>query len=208
MRPVKKAGRGERFLCFSANRSTVGSAAAFGQPQAGIPRVQAWLWSVLAMVILVVGLQAGKPTACGQHTASPSAAPVAPGGADVGPAWQLWRSQTTGNEYRVRVEKGVFRAEWVNVPMDWAKQGAYLRTECRRMGGKWVGTSVAHLPCTSGEGQNARIAKWCDLKTQTEIDSITSQRVAGRGQGASKIDCEQCKVVETSWSPFVWTRSR
>jgi hypothetical protein len=128
--------------------------------------------------------------------------------AQAAPAWKLWKSQTTGNEYRVRVERGVFHAEWVNVPADWAKEGAYLRTECHRRGGKWVGTSVSHLPCTTGEGPDVHIAKWCDLQTQTEIDSVTPQRIRGRGQGQSKVDCQQCRILEASWVDFVWTPSQ
>jgi hypothetical protein len=193
------------FLSFSAYRRMVGSIGGYGQERAGRKRTQAWFLVVLAAATLAVWVEATAAVA-GQQSAQPAAAQAAPK-SNVRPAWKTWKSQTTGNEYRVHVEKGVFHAEWVNVPADWAKQGAYVRTECRRTGGKWVGTSVSHLPCTSGEGQSAQIAKWCDLQTQTEIDSITPQRIAGRGQRQSKIDCQQCKILEASWADFVWTPS-
>ena len=187
----------------------------YGQERAGCLRSQAWFLGVLAVVAVAGCVAATHAAASGQSTppsaTPPSAAPLtgaqaASKGANVGSTWKTWKSQTTGNEYRVRVEKGVFHAEWVNVPADWAKQGAYLHTECRRTGGKWVGTSVSHLPCTSGEGPS--IAKWCDLQTQTEIDSISPQRITGRGQSQSKIDCQQCKILKASWVDFIWTPSR
>ena len=60
---------------------------------------------------------------------------------------RTWKSQTTGNEYRVWVEKDAFHAEWVNVPEDMARHGAYLHTLCRHTGSKWAGTmSLSHSP--------------------------------------------------------------
>jgi len=189
------------------NGFTVHSIRGCGQARAGRLRSPAWFLGFLAVVTFAVYVAANDAATSGQQSAPPAAAQGAQKGSKVGAAWGTWKSQTTGNEYRVRVEKGVFHAEWVNVPADWDKQGAYLRTECRRAGGKWVGTSFSHLPCTTGEGQSTQIAKWCDLRTQTEIDSISPQRITGRGQRQSKIDCEQCKILEASWVDFVWTPS-
>ena len=160
------------------------------------------LMGVLAVVLSALGAAAsGRLSSDQQPTQPPTASKNGPASA-VG---KTWKSQTTGNEYRVRVETGIFHAEWVNVPADWAERGAYLRTECRHVGGKWVGTSVSHLPCTVDGGQGTPISKWCDLKTQTEIDSISAQRITGRGQRASKVDCQQCKILEAGWADFVWT---
>jgi hypothetical protein len=199
-------------LPLSADSPTVGAIGDYGQERAGRPSSQAWLLGVLAAVALAGWVHATDSATSGPQSAQlragqPAAGQVALEGGNVASAWKTWKSQTTENEYRVRVEKGVFHAEWVNVPADWAKQGAYLRTECRRTGRKWVGTSVSHLPCTVGEGQGTYIVKWCDLQTQTEIDSISHQRITGRGQRQSKIDCDQCKILEASWADFFWTPS-
>ncbi|HME00702.1 MAG TPA: hypothetical protein VKM93_25650 [Terriglobia bacterium] len=211
MKLLKKIVAGVRvrrlLLSFSEGRPSVGSVGGC-EERARRHRPQAIFLGVLAVVTFAVWVEATDAAASGQQLAQPAPAQAAPKGGNVAPAWRTWKSQTTGNEYRVRVEKGVVYAEWVNVPADWAKQGAYLRTECRRSGGKWVGTSVSHLPCTAGEGQGTYIAKWCDLQTQTEIDSISPQRITGRGQRQSKIDCQQCKILEASWADFVWTPSR
>jgi hypothetical protein len=120
----------------------------------------------------------------------------------------IWKSQTTGNEYRVRIQGDTLFAEWTNVPPAWAGHGAYIRTECRRLGLKWIGTSRSRLPCIEGSGPKARIVNWCPLVTRTEIDSLTADRITGRGQAIRHSDCQTCKLLQTAWSDFVWTRKR
>ena len=117
----------------------------------------------------------------------------------------VWKSQTTGNEYRVRLEGDTIYAEWLNIPAAWAGHGAYVRTECRRLGKKWIGTSRSLLPCMQGSGPKTRIVNWCPLVTRTEFDSVTADRITGRGQAIRRSDCESCKLLETAWSDFVWT---
>ena len=121
---------------------------------------------------------------------------------------RTWKSLTTGNEYRVWVENEVFHAEWVNVPEDMARHGAYLHTLCRHTGSKWAGTSESLLPCTVGEGADQRTVNWCKVETQTEIDSIAADRISGRGQTIKKVDCRRCKALETGWAAFVWVPKR
>ena len=118
----------------------------------------------------------------------------------------IWKSQTTGNEYRVRIQGDTLYAEWVNVPAAWAGHGAYIRTECRRLGQKWIGTSRSRLPCMEGSGPKAHIVNWCPLVTRTEIDNLTADRITGRGQAIRRTDCQSCKLLEVAWSDFVWTR--
>lgn len=118
----------------------------------------------------------------------------------------IWKSQTTGNEYQVRIEGDTLYAEWVNVPAAWAGHGAYIRTECRRLGQKWIGTSRSRLPCMEGSGPKAHIVNWCPLVTRTEIDSLTADRITGRGQAIRRTDCQSCKLLEVAWSNFIWTR--
>jgi hypothetical protein len=147
---------------------------------------------ILGTVLLAVGLVAAQ-------------APELP---KTVPQIGIWKSATTGNEYRVRIEGGTFYAEWVNVPPAWAAHGAYIRTECRRLGLKWIGTSRSRLPCMQGAGSKARIVNWCPLVTRTEINSVTADRITGRGQAIRRTDCQTCKLLETAWSDFVWTPKR
>lgn len=101
------------------------------------------------------------------------------------------------------IENERFHAEWVNIPLPSAKKGAYIRSECRRVGSKWIGTSHSYLPCESVE-ENKAVRNWCRLLTRIEIDTVAADRITGRGEGARKFDCRTCKVLETYWANFVW----
>ncbi len=117
----------------------------------------------------------------------------------------LWRSETTGKEYRVRLSKDRFYAEWVNIPPESAKYGAFIRSECHRVGSKWVGTTSVRLPCTVGDGAKEHVANTCRLQLRFEIDSIAPDRITGHGDTLRRFDCQSCRVDETGWAEFVWT---
>jgi hypothetical protein len=121
---------------------------------------------------------------------------------------QVWTSETTGNDYSVRIEGDVFRADWVNLPPAMAKQGVYLRTECHRMGSKWVGVSDSRLPCSVGAEANDRVIRWCQLRTRIEIDSMAPDRITGQAEGLKRVDCQECKILESGWKDFVWVPKR
>lgn len=121
---------------------------------------------------------------------------------------EVWRSETTLNEYRVRVEDDVIRSEWINLPPDMAEQGVYVRSECHRMGSKWVGVADSRLPCSVGSGTGERVIRWCELRTRIEIDSIAPERITGRAEGVKRVDCGQCQVLESGWKDFVWDPKR
>lgn len=117
---------------------------------------------------------------------------------------RVWRSLTTGKEYRVRVEGQSLYAEWVNIPPALAERGAYIRSECRRVGTKWIGTSRSYLPCTLTEGGKEQIRNWCRLLTRIEIDAATETTITGRAEGLRRFDCKTCKILETVWKDFRW----
>lgn len=120
----------------------------------------------------------------------------------------VWRSQTTGKEYRVRIENEQLRVEWVNIPAALAQRGAYIRTDCRRVGTKWIGTSRIFLPCPVLLGLKERGGKWCHLQTRTEIDAVTQDRITGHTEGLRRFDCQNCRALETAWREFVWVPKR
>lgn len=115
-----------------------------------------------------------------------------------------WRSLTTGKQYFVRTDKSHFYAQWVNLPPDAAHRGAYIHTACKLEGSKWAGTSDIYMPCAVGEGKSEKIANTCHLTLKIEIDSISKDRITGRGQTLKKFNCGACKVVEAGWANFDW----
>jgi putative lipase involved disintegration of autophagic bodies len=124
------------------------------------------------------------------------------------PLAQIWKSETTKHEYRVRVENNVLYAEWINPPPFAAKLGVYVRTECRRLGTKWIGTSRILYACAKeGEVEPKRA---CPMTMRFELDSISPERITGRAEtpNSNDIDCEKCQVRQTHWGAFVWVPKR
>lgn len=117
----------------------------------------------------------------------------------------IWISETTGKEYRVTIENDVLRAEWVNIPPDYLAQGEYIRTECKRVGSKWVGTSSIYIACTLEGGAKPKPDNWCHLQTQFEIDSVAADRITGRTEAMVKFDCLKCKILKSEMKDFLWT---
>jgi len=113
---------------------------------------------------------------------------------------QIWKSATTGKEYRVKIDGDRFTAEWSNIPPQAAKQGAYIRSECRRTGTRWIGKSRILLPCPLPDGKT----KMCPMLLRFEVDSISSDRIAGGGEILRDFDCGSCEVRKTGWGPFTW----
>src|SRR5579863_3936739 len=122
----------------------------------------------------------------------------------VSPNRVMWKSQSTGNVYRVRVEGQTLYAEWVDLPPGYAAHGAYIHTECRRAGDKWIGTSRSLLPCMKQANGKDQVANWCPLLTRTEIDTMTPERITGHAESLRNSDCSTCKVLEKGWVGFVW----
>lgn len=153
-------------------------------------------------------LPAALATLLAAAASAPAQSPAAPTAAAETVTAQVWKSQTTGHEYRVRIEGDVLHADWVNVPPDLARQGAYVRTECRRVGSKWIGTTRSRLllPCTEVTAPDGRHpSAWCTLVTRTEIDSISPESITGRAQAPRRLDCKACKLLEAEWKDFSWT---
>jgi len=113
---------------------------------------------------------------------------------------ELWKSTTTGKEYRVKMDSDQLTAEWSNIPPEAAKQGAYIRSECHRSGTRWVGRSNIFLQCSLRNGKT----KMCPIVLRFEIDSISADRITGGGDILREFDCGSCRVGKTGWGPFIW----
>lgn len=161
---------------------------------------------MLQLVLLVCGL-AAFTWACSSASSRklPQMSSAAPK-ADKFP--DLWRSKTTGHEYFVRMDKTHFYAQWVNLPPAAAQHDAYIHTACKLVGSKWVGTSDIYMPCAIVGGKTDKIENTCHLKLKIEIDSISKDRITGRGQTLNKFNCHVCKVIETGWAEFDWVPAR
>ena len=114
---------------------------------------------------------------------------------------QLWKSASTGKEYRVKVEGDRFSAEWSNIPAQAAKEGAYIRSECRKTASRWIGTSRILLGCALPDGKT----KMCPMLLRFEVDFISPDRITGGGEILRDFDCGTCEVRKTGWGPFTWT---
>jgi hypothetical protein len=114
---------------------------------------------------------------------------------------QIWKSAATGREYRVKIEGDRFTAEWSNLPPQAAKQGAYIRSECRRSGTRWIGTSRILLSCPLPDGKT----KMCPMILRFEVDFISADHITGGGEILRDFDCGACEVRKTGWGPFSWT---
>ncbi len=153
------------------------------------------------LLALIVGLCCG---ACSHKHNQPAGQQAAPSGQNAKTASEVWKSETTGREYHVRIEGDRFYADWVNLPPVSAERGAYIHTVCQRSGSKWVGTSSIFMPCTEGKGKSEHIANTCHLTVKIEIDSVSKDLITGRGQSLRKFDCQSCKVLATGWGDFKW----
>lgn len=156
----------------------------------------------LRTTVLIVGilvLLVSGASAAGQAKPGGKAGqfPAPPAGA------RVWRSQTTGKEYRVWNENERLHAEWVNVPPDAAQQGVSIRIECRRMGTRWIGTAQNHLSCDTTENAK-RVTNFCRITSKIEFAALEANRITGRAEWARRFDCANCKVLEFAWHNFEW----
>jgi len=152
------------------------------------------------IIMLVCAILAASSLQFCSDDQSASKAPGASSTAKSRALPQLWKSASSGREYRVKIEGDRFTAEWTNIPPQAAKQGAYIRSECRRSGSRWIGTSRIFLPCALPDAK----MKMCPMILRFEVDSISPDRITGGGEILRDFDCGSCEVRKTGWGPFSW----
>jgi len=160
-------------------------------------RAKPFLW----IIALVCGVLATTSLLLSSETQNAPKAGGAKSDAKAEALPQVWKSLSTGREYRVKVEGDSFTAEWSNIPPQAAKQGAYIRSECHRSGTRWIGTSRILLACALGDGKT----KMCPMILRFEVDFISPDRITGGGEILRDFDCGSCAVRKTGWGPFSWT---
>jgi hypothetical protein len=120
------------------------------------------------------------------------------------PFVKIWHSESTKHDFSVQVSNDLFRAEWVNIPPVAAKQGAYIRTECRKSGSKWVGTSNVNMPVGVPGAPPGKDTKMCTFTVRFEVDSLSSLKITGHSESLRNFDPKTCRVQQTDWAPFTW----
>jgi len=146
------------------------------------------------LAIPLFGTSAQQPT----ESAQPAATTTKPASVP-----KIWRSDATRHDFRVEITNDVFRADWVNIPPAVARQGAYIRTECRRTGSIYVGVSSINMPFAVPGAPSGR-TRLCSVNVRFEVDSVSAQKITGHSETLRDFDVNACRVLETTWGEFAW----
>jgi hypothetical protein len=149
------------------------------------------------LAILPLTAAAQKPTV----PAKPAALTSKPASGQLA---KIWHSNSSQKDFRVEVTNDLFRAEWVNIPPAAAKQGAYIRTECRRAGSKYVGSSSINMLFAIPGAPAGKETKICHLSVQFEVDSVSPDKITGHSESLRNFDVNTCRVRQTSTGEFTW----
>lgn len=122
-----------------------------------------------------------------------SALPISPTGE------RVWTSMTTGRDYKVRIDGDYIYIEWINLPPALQSTAAFMRTELKKAGDKWVGKTRAYLP-----SKEKSSVKWCHLELDFEIDKLSDSRIEGQGAALTSFDVKNCRVERSELKPFTW----
>ena len=100
---------------------------------------------------------------------------------------------TSGRDYKMRFEGDYIYSEWVNLPTALNGTMAFIRSELKKTGSVWVGTSKSYLPCQyKNTWTNQWETKWVNQETSIEIASVTATRIEGRSQAyPGGVDCKK-----------------
>ena len=161
-----------------------------------------WKQALMALALGVVMASAMAAAQQAAPAAKPAPAASQPSG---GKLPTIWHSEASNKDFRVKIEGDVFHAEWVNLPPAAAKQGAYMRIDCRRTGTKWAGSaSVYQGFADPAASAGKEVRKMCHLTTRFEVDSITAEKIAFHTEALRDFDFSKCQVLKTAWEEFVW----
>jgi hypothetical protein len=126
----------------------------------------------------------------------------------------VWTSVTSGRDYKLRIDGDYIYTEWVNLPSQLQTTAAFMRSELKRVGDKWVGKSRSYLPYEyksayfdfwkNGQTVGTENVNWCRLEYDFEIDTLTDSRIEGRGMGFATFDVKKCKPGKPELKTFTW----
>jgi trypsin-like peptidase len=116
---------------------------------------------------------------------------------------RIWTSMTTGRDFKVRIDGDYIYTEWVNLPSQLQTTAAFMRSELKKDGDKWVGKVRSLLPYDY-KTWAVQDVKWCTVEVQFEIDKLSETRIEGRAVRAKSFDAKKCKTGELEWQSFAW----
>jgi len=157
----------------------------------------------LALIILMALLMISSFAAADQKPVPDAKSPSASKTASA-ELPKIWHIDGKHKDFRVQVTNDLFRADWVNIPPDAAKQGAYIHTECRRLGTKWVGTSSVYQAAAISKDPAVKTTKMCHLTIRFEVDSITPEKITFHSEAMRNFDPAKCQLLQTAWEEFSW----
>jgi hypothetical protein len=114
----------------------------------------------------------------------------------------IWTSTTDGRDFKVRIDGDSIHAEWVNLPQALKKSSAFLRSELKKNGDKWIGQTTAYLPFDYQHDATKTI--WCRVQADIEIDEVSASRIEGKSQLPTSFSAKKCQLENAEWKPFVW----
>ncbi len=115
----------------------------------------------------------------------------------------VWTSMTNGRDYKVRFDGDYIYTEWVNLPPELRTTTAFVRSELKKDGDRWVGKLRSLLPYNY-KTWAVESVNWCTVEVQFEIDNITETRIEGRAMRANSFDAKKCKPGKMEWKTFTW----
>jgi hypothetical protein len=161
------------------------------------------LW-IQGLITLLVVLVIPPFSTFSQQPATGAKSATAAANSAAGKLPGIWYSERSRKDFRVVIKDDVFQAEWVNLPASAAKQGAYIRTTCRRSGTKWVGTSSVYQAAAISKGSTVPETRMCHLTVRFEVDSITPQKITFHSEALRNFDPAKCQLLQTAWEEFFW----
>jgi len=135
-----------------------------------------------------------RPLGSAAKTSSPSSTT---------PREKVWTSLTTGRDFKVRIEEDYIYTEWINLPPQLQTTSAFMRSELKKDGDRWVGKVRSLLPYEY-KTWGVESVKWCTVEVQFEIDKLTEIRIEGRGMRAKSFDAKKCNTGQLEWQSFTW----
>jgi phage terminase large subunit-like protein len=114
----------------------------------------------------------------------------------------IWTSTTDGRDYKVRINGDSIHAEWVNLPQALKKSSAFLRSELKKNGDKWIGQTTAYMPFDYQHDATKTI--WCRVQADIEINTVSASRIEGQSQLPTSFSAKKCQPENAEWKPFAW----
>jgi hypothetical protein len=114
----------------------------------------------------------------------------------------IWTSTTDGRDYQVRIDGDSIHAEWVNLPQALKRSSAFMRSELKKSGGKWIGQTTAYMPFDYQHDATKTI--WCRVQAGIEINKVSASRIEGQSQLPTSFSAKKCQLENPEWKPFAW----